>query len=439
MELALATTATPHTSISVTTPMTDEEVKAKCEDLDVHLKSRCAGLLEIHTGETQTWEHHRYFDPVKPTDKVNYLHRTIKDFLATEDVQDKLLSDCTSEFNPHTYVIHSFVSRLYRSVFITHLGTWYPASNEAVWALIARAMKHAKRVDLSGDRSYIAALDLLEHAGKRAWNFGQDPWKGQHQLPVFFKNTSLAWVKCDKTVMWIRNFVGETIIHNLFAYINSKVRESNILLLDQEAMPLFCYAFQQNPSRVFDPPSPEMVALLLQRGADPDQRWLGKSMWQKLFSTTWKYTKDFVEAEILPSRVPALGKVVSQEKRQVLSILAQILKLYLEYEADTVGTPASDFRRPAGAECFHNFDEASIRRTISRIYVKYLPSSSPELLHALQMKMARDQRSDAKNGAKREYEREDSYGPRKRFHGAKYSRLSHANPDMNKICFCSER
>jgi hypothetical protein len=132
-------------------------------------------------------------------------------------------------------------------------------------------MKHAKRADLSGDRSYIAALDLLEHAGKRAWNFGQDPRKGQDQLPVFLKNTSLAWVKCNKTVMWIRNFVGETIIHNLFAYINSKVRESNILLLDQEAMPLFGYAFQQSPSDFFDLRSPEIVALLLQRGADPDQ------------------------------------------------------------------------------------------------------------------------------------------------------------------------
>ena len=56
-ELALATiatTATPHTSTSVTAPMTDEEVKAKYEHLDVHLKSRCAGLLEIHTGGTQT-------------------------------------------------------------------------------------------------------------------------------------------------------------------------------------------------------------------------------------------------------------------------------------------------------------------------------------------------------------------------------------------------
>jgi hypothetical protein len=157
----------------------------------VHLKSRCAGLLEIHKGETQTWEHHRYFDPVKPTDKVNYIHRTVKDFLATEDVQDKLLSDCTSEFNPHTYVIHSFVSRLHRSVFITHLGTWYPASIEAVWAMITREMKHALRAELSGDRSYIAALDLLEHVGKRAWNFGQDPWKGQHH-PFFLKNTSLA-------------------------------------------------------------------------------------------------------------------------------------------------------------------------------------------------------------------------------------------------------
>jgi hypothetical protein len=143
-------------------------------------------------------------------------------------------------------------------------------------------------------------------------------------------------------------------------------------------------------------------------------------MWQKLFSTTWKYIKDFVKDKILPSRVPALGKVVSQEKRQVLSRLARVLKLFLEYEGDTAGTSTSDFRRPARAERFHNFDEASIRRIISRIYVKYLPSSSPELLHALQMNMARNQRSDAKNGAKREYEREDSYRPRKRFHGANY-------------------
>jgi hypothetical protein len=125
-------------------------------------------------------------------------------------------------------------------------------------------------------------------------------------------------------------------------------------------------------------------------------------MWQKLFSITWKYAEDFVEDEILPSRVPALGKVVPQQMRQILSRQAQVLKLFLEYKGDIVDTSASDFGRLAGAERFHNFDEASIRRIISRIYVKYLPSSSTELLHALQMKMARVQRSDAKYGAKRE-------------------------------------
>jgi hypothetical protein len=108
LEFQLAIAATPHNPWSLMTPMTDEEVKTRCEDLDVHLKSRCDGLLEIHTGETtrpgRPWGAPiKYFDVVKPTQKVNYLHRTVKDFLETEDVRTKLLNDGTADFDPHTF------------------------------------------------------------------------------------------------------------------------------------------------------------------------------------------------------------------------------------------------------------------------------------------------------------------------------------------------
>jgi hypothetical protein len=66
-----------------------------------------------------------------------------------------------------------------------------------------------------------------------------------------------------------------------------------------------------------------MVAQLLQRGADPDQRWLGKSMWQKLFNKPLKFIKDNVEG--VPYRLTGHIEADSQKQRRVLSRLAQVL------------------------------------------------------------------------------------------------------------------
>jgi hypothetical protein len=110
LELDLAITATwDSVKSSPLVRMTNGEVYEKCEHLDTFLKTRCAGLLEIHHGqETRTSvsyhlpkpQNIRYFDALKPTQKVNYLHRTVKDFLHTEEVRTKLLNDIKSAFIP---------------------------------------------------------------------------------------------------------------------------------------------------------------------------------------------------------------------------------------------------------------------------------------------------------------------------------------------------
>ncbi|KAH7346375.1 hypothetical protein BKA65DRAFT_399466 [Rhexocercosporidium sp. MPI-PUGE-AT-0058] len=428
LEFSLAVTAAPHASASVTTPMTDTDVKTLCENLDVYLKSRCAGLLEIHQGNVQTWESwesYQYVSPVKPTHKVNYLHRTVKDFLKTEDVQLKMMKDCTLGFSPHTCVIHSCVTRLYRSVFITHYGNIFPASNEAVWATIVRAMKYAKCADMLGNVSYVDALAALEHAGKHAWNFAQDPWtKGRNQLPVFLHNTTLTWTDCDRTVMWTRNFVGEAIIHNLFAYIGSQVRESKRLLKDQGAMPLLSYIFQQRQSNGFDPPSPKMVALLLERGADPNQRWKGGDMLRELSKAIQKYERE--EAQYWPIRRKSslitwdLTDSTCQEIRQILSDSAQVLKLFLEYDANTVDVSVDKMERRAGDAWRTTIDEASILKIISSLYDKYMPSMSAELSKSLGLRVSQDRRRSERNGIKRRHDRDDTQGPRKRLERVDY-------------------
>jgi hypothetical protein len=81
-------------------------------------------------------------------------------------------------------------------------------------------------------------------------------------------------------------------------------------------------------------------------------------------------------------------------------IYAQVLTLFLEQKGDTGSSlsSANDFGQSAGAEGVHASNEASIRRIISEINDENLPSLSSELSHALQVRMARDQRSHAQDG-----------------------------------------
>jgi len=100
------------------------------------------------------------------------------------------------------------------------------------------------------------------------------------------------------------------------------------------------------------------------------------------------------------------------------------LTLFLEYEGDTGSSlsSANEFGQPAGAEGVHASNEASIRRIISEICDVNLPLLSSELSDALQVRMARDQRSHAQNGTKRAFEGEQRHWPRKHFRGENYRR-----------------
>jgi hypothetical protein len=149
-KLDLALTANLHLAKECNLgPQTEAEVAARCDWLDVDLKTRCAGLIEIHRNEGYA-------------SKVNYMHRTVKEFRETEEVQKAQLKATTPEFDPNVSVIISCIIMIKRSSnshISTQPGFGLSTSGLAVWSCITRAMAYARKADESGNRSYICVLD----------------------------------------------------------------------------------------------------------------------------------------------------------------------------------------------------------------------------------------------------------------------------------------
>jgi hypothetical protein len=97
LELSLAVTASPSNDLFRTwEPMELQEVRSRCEQMAMYLKSRCAGLLEVAELGNRDPKCDGYL-------KVGYLHRSVRDFLQTQEIQAVLQADTRpiSNFEPN--------------------------------------------------------------------------------------------------------------------------------------------------------------------------------------------------------------------------------------------------------------------------------------------------------------------------------------------------
>ena len=93
---------------------TQMDINARCHETQVHLTARCAGLLEITLprGRESTWQ----------DSLVQYLHRTVRDFLETDEHWSGLLvHTARTDFDPFVSMMKSCVQRL-RILFIEYSG-----------------------------------------------------------------------------------------------------------------------------------------------------------------------------------------------------------------------------------------------------------------------------------------------------------------------------
>jgi hypothetical protein len=142
------------------TYMKENEIKSRCKRLDIRLKTRCAGLLEIHDTES----------PISSgLYTVNYIRRTARDFLDTDKGQ-AILKEIEIGFNSNISILTTCLLKVKGYVLfkleVGNVGT----NNSEIWNLVIRAMQFAKRAHMCGNNSYVAVLDTLDRVILRMWS-----------------------------------------------------------------------------------------------------------------------------------------------------------------------------------------------------------------------------------------------------------------------------
>jgi hypothetical protein len=234
--------------------LTPREFQLYCEDTKVRLISRCAGFLEVSNTHGASI--------VGLTSLVQYFHRTAKDFLESEEIWTKLLSQTAqTEFNPNVAMMRSCLYGIKLRIAFSpntlqsFLGSGAPRYVARFMAYAIVADSHTKSRDYQ--TSLIDELSNLT-AGRTAREWLRD-LRPYSRLPGGFLEVSALW--------GLPGYVRDTFEKKdemERATISTSLLQ---LILSEDVF----------PSEKLPSPIPEMVSLLLDFGADVGKIWVSPS------------------------------------------------------------------------------------------------------------------------------------------------------------------
>jgi hypothetical protein len=338
-------------------PLTMQEMNSRFEDMRRRLDARCKGLLEI----TPSWG--------RPTGvpsqfTVDFLHRTVRDFLLLDEMQimlkERLMSDeATSssnkdDFNAKLRLCQAFLLQLKRLPDTTKLKI---EGNSPDHNLLDDIFYYARDLELeTQDKTAETSKRILSLLFRILDDFER----------VLYCSSSRWEFKRKKNM-----FMGIAVQRDLQLYIQKKL-QANTEALHSRARPLLDFALTPASSKYgADNLSARMVALLLSFGANPNIKYKDSTIWGRF---------------IFPLRgkdmaTPGLNEL--PENKELLDILALLIQNGADLEkkfvigtrkAPSTGKAADMYRGDIDIFC-----KASkiINDTFSKEDVKFLLGKAP--------------------------------------------------------------
>jgi hypothetical protein len=251
---------TPHKDIQ------QYELEVACR-----LRSRCAGLLE-----TRVYKEHHRENPV-PTAHVMYLHKSVVDFLAREDVWSEILSYTgPTTFDPSISLLRSAVIQLKCLAPDLYF-------NDDLWHMFYIAKSYTQSIESTSTGSLVVLMEELDRC------------MHVHFQTADGNSTAINWygwrehsdLREREEPCWDTNFLAWAVRYGQFIYVQAKLNELGNSGIQKGGRPLLEYAcvterYEVN-IRSCKVMRPDMIELLLQHGADPNQTWgeNRNSVWQK--------------------------------------------------------------------------------------------------------------------------------------------------------------
>jgi hypothetical protein len=349
----------PEAALSVTeVVISDAEIQRRHNLVSKRLKNRCAGLIEI--GQIKELDAKENV-PWKPS-RVQFLHLTVKEFLASAEMRNWLVTQ-SSATTPNTHV--QILSCYLRQLKITGCAAFYRYDDEQhlfrltslyvhinhglIFSILFHALQ-AERLILKSQLVYLETLDELVRRLLRIRLPVDDKETFSDYNPKLRHWTACRyppdrdWVEPDN---WQSDYVSYLVSIGMTRAVIEKLRMGYTPSL-KSGMPLLCYAvFSTVPNWALgrmerDIVSPELIEELLKRGCDPNQSFKrlrgyefnGMTVWECVLIQAWRrlYSPSpstIDEAEYYEKLSKDEAAMIDLRLRWV-----KTFRLFLEYGAD---------------------------------------------------------------------------------------------------------
>ena len=250
----------------------DAEIKQLSEKSAKYLNARCKGLLAIYYEKNKTFSFGY---------KIEFLHRTVKDFLMSPDVKTLMRSRAPRNFHAGTTLCRAYLALL-KELLPSEIDM-YKYNPDDLDGVTRDIMYYAKLAEMEREKSESALLDeldrfhavVLRQSGVTSARTNEDLGDWEEVVQESIGPTFLEWA----------------VEAGLVIYVEKKLREDPSLILDELPRPLLSHALQQGKWHYrremlahalpqekhlkIDNLDPEMIRVLLSFGADPNQKMPG--------------------------------------------------------------------------------------------------------------------------------------------------------------------
>ena len=243
-------------------PITPKALSKRCETMADRLKVWTAGLLDMQGSENAHGEGSGGFIP-EPQAKIQYLHRTVRDFLEEKHEWDRIMARTEgTDFEPYTALLSASILELKVS----------SGDIEQLWDMACSHLTLATHADFVTNRANTKLLEEFD----RVMRFHFQSWCRTHA--THWGN----YINLDSDINdWHESFLSLAVQFSLCKYVEEKLKSNRSLLINSNGRPLLDFAVNPVPASRDLPVSPKIVQVLLQNGADPNVKFCNQTAWDQ--------------------------------------------------------------------------------------------------------------------------------------------------------------
>ena len=224
-----------------------DEIARRTRDISRRILARCTDLIEVYQ------DHH-----------VEFLHRTVQDFLHLRDIQDLLVRRAGADFDGHQYMCHATLSQL----LVPNTGGDDPQQMDKLISVVKDFLDHAYEMEIHSTFTNFPLLDRLDGEVGRL----REEYSGLRDTGLFEKHWLVAVAVQRGLYGYLRQKIG--LVRALNRGSDVKIRRP---LLDFALRPSKGPLSQE---KYIITPDLKVISLLLENGADPNERYGETLVWK---------------------------------------------------------------------------------------------------------------------------------------------------------------